>query len=129
MKFFRSSALIQHKQKHVGLKRQYIIFRSNEIVNVSSLLTMKLNFSISVEHHCRHCGQSYMYHGDLNKHLRTHYKDGKIHECSKCQMRFKYLRDLNQHLNEHYKEERAADKTAEKIENNSIKQKEIGNLQ
>lgn len=66
-----------------------------------------------------------MYNGDLNKHLRTHFEDGKIHECAKCQMRFKYLLDLKEHLNEHYKEERA--KPTEKTDNNLVEQNEIGN--
>lgn len=51
------------------------------------------------------CDQSFKYNGDLNKHLRTHFDDGKIYKCSECELRFKYLTELEKHSYEHCKEE------------------------
>lgn len=83
-------------------------------------ITMQFIFFIFKEYHCEHCEQSYLYRGDLNKHRRTHYEDGKMYGCSICQMRFKYFLDMNQHLNEHYMEKRAVtgDQPAEEVKNN-----------
>lgn len=64
-----------------------------------------------VEFHCRFCDQSYKYSGDLQKHLRTHFEDGKIYECPECKMRFKYSAELEKHSLEHYKEETAVDRS------------------